>query len=66
MSYLGKGHKNKIDQKNSCEFFFLLKEFDLEYEVLTFPHSIYSIIFFHNLNLLFVKLKKQRCPALTV
>lgn len=36
----------KLTEKIAVDVFFLLKEFYLEYEVLTFPHSIYSSIIF--------------------
>lgn len=59
MSYLGKGNKRtKLTEKIAGDFF-RLKEFYLEYEVLTFPHSIYSIIIFHNPYLLFMQLKSR-------
>ena len=53
MSYPEKGDKRtKLAEKIAVDFF-LLKEFYLEYKVLTFPYSLCSIIF-HILNLLFI------------
>lgn len=47
MSYLQKGSKRtKLTEKIAVDFF-LLKEFYLDYKVLPFSHSIYSIISFY-------------------
>ena len=62
MSYPEKGNKRtKLTGKIAVDFF-LLKEFYLEYKVLTFPHSLYIIIF-HILHLLFISIKTSKVPS---